>query len=290
MNSLDDLKKKTNRTRLSELSDLTYLQEEVALLSNHRVLDYYWDIYENVELDRNNPQNSYFMWLLDKVDVIDQTKPAKIKEDRTSLPDIDCDASSSGKQAMLDYLAKKYGQSKVAQFITFMKIKGAKALYLVLSSNTEISPAEIFDITKRLPVEHKITAELKAMKDKIGYSSIIRYGLLKSPKKFANWCTLIESPDGDIWDGDYAAEFQYAIQLEGLNAAQSKHPAGVIVSDVDIIDYAPLILDSEGHYVCGFEMGDVEATGFCKIDLLSIQLLDKLENTSRITKGEMSDR
>ena len=42
-----------------------------------------------------------------------------LNPDRISLPDVDIDFDDDGRQLVLDYVTKKYGQDKVAHICTF---------------------------------------------------------------------------------------------------------------------------------------------------------------------------
>lgn len=67
-----------------------------------------------------------------------------------------------------------------------------------------------------------------------------------------------------------------AIRIEGTYKNQGKHAAGVVISNEDLINDAPLIQDKNGDKIVGFEMSDLDKVGLTKFDVLGINLLDKI--------------
>lgn len=196
-------------------------------------------------------------------------------KDKISLPDIDLDVPSYMKEKCNIYLKNKYGQEKVAQMLTFQTMKGSRSLTDVLRLTTDMKFNHIKAITKGMPLESKISSQLKEMGNRLGYESIIRWVLENEPKKFMDYCEL--NKDGNMY-GDYAKQFEQAIRLEDTNCAASKHPAGVVISNDNLGDFIPMSLDKDNELVCGVPMKDVEALGGVKFDILGVKLLDVLLN------------
>jgi len=203
-------------------------------------------------------------------------------KDRISLPDIDLDVPSQLRSDIIQYIKSKYGQSCVGQMITFQTMQGGRALTDVLRHTTEMGFGEIKSITKLLPEESKIAPQLKDMKNRLGYSSIIRWALEKTPKKFLEWCEL----NNEKYTGDCAVQFEQAIRLEDTNIAQSKHPAGVVISKSRLDDFCPVVIDKDKNLVCGLVMDDLEAVGGVKFDILGVKVLDKLMKVKSIVSNK----
>ena len=75
--------------------------------------------------------------------------------------------------------------------------------------------------------------------------SVIRWTLENEPKKLEKWCRL----SGENLVGELSDLISLAIRIEGTYKSQGKHPAGVIISNDDLINDAPLVKDREGNSV-----------------------------------------
>lgn len=263
-----------NKVRYLEVKDNQYFKQEyeIILKTMKFGIDYYRHIINNINIRRDNPNNSYIMWIMDKVDKIDKDQPVRIIPRKASLPDIDIDVPSYGRNEIIGYLKNKYGEENVAQMVTFQRMKAGNALKVVIRAMTNISFSEINEITKQLTPESKIVADLEEMAGRLGYKSIIRWALEKTPKYFSQYCEIVN----DKYDGPLAKEFELAIKLEGTISAQSKHAAGIVISKYKLKELCPVIFDKDGEKIAGFEMDNLADIGITKFDILGLKLLDKI--------------
>lgn len=207
--------------------------------------------------------------------------------DHISYPDIDIDVPVEKRDEIINYIKQKYGEDRVAQIITFTTMKGGAALKNVLRAYKDVSFEEMNAITKYIPNDAEIAADLQEMQEETGESSIIGWALENRPDKFAEWCVLED--DGTL-SGDLAPRFEQAIRLEGTKAAQSRHPAGVVIAPEPLNSICPLVYDTKTKtQVAGFEMADSEYIGLLKFDILGVAVLDKLMGVSNILRtGNMT--
>jgi len=204
--------------------------------------------------------------------------------DRVSMPDIDVDVPINKREAVVEYIKNKYGHDKVSQMITFNTMKGRGALKEVLRVYGNISFDEMNKITKYIPDEAKIADELQEMKEETGEASIIRWALENNVDKLKEWCYLLD--DGTL-AGPLAKRFEQAIRLEGTKSNQSKHAAGVVISQEKLSEICPMVYDSKNkQLIAGMEMQDLESLGVIKFDILGIAMLDKIMNISQILAKE----
>lgn len=192
----------------------------------------------------------------------------RFSKDNISLPDIDMDVPSQYRDQIIEYLKTKYGHSRVFQMITFGRLQGRSAIKEVARIYGDLSFAELNEITESLPPESSISDELEEMDVK----SVIIWTLENKPDKLSKWCRLV---DGKL-TGELSDLFDLAIRIEGTYKSHGKHPAGVIISNDDLINDAPLIKDREGNAIVGFEMHDLDKVGLTKFDVLGVNLLDKI--------------
>jgi len=199
-------------------------------------------------------------------------------DDYISLPDIDVDVPAEHRDEVIDYIKEKYGEENVSQMITFGRLQGRSALKEVLRISDAVSFSEMNEITDCIPDEAMISDQLELM-DKED-RSIIRWALENESDSLKEWCKIDD--EGNL-EGDLAKFFEQAIKIEGTNKSQGKHPAGVIISKHKLKDVCPMVKDSTGKKIVGFEMNDLESQGHVKFDILAIDLLSKI---MEITKEE----
>jgi len=196
-------------------------------------------------------------------------------KDRVSMPDIDVDVPIGKREIIIEYIKNKYGYNKVSQMITFNTMKGRGALKDVLRVYGNISFEEMNKITKNIPDEAKISDELQEMKEEHGESSIIRWALENKSEELSDWCSIDETTKE--LKGPLAKRFEQAIRLEGTKSNQSKHAAGVVISQNNLSDVCPMVYDSKNkQLIAGMEMQDLESIGVIKFDILGIAMLDKI--------------
>jgi len=205
-------------------------------------------------------------------------------ETHISMPDIDVDVPIEHREDIINYIKNKYGFNKVSQMITFNTLKGRGALKEVLRIYGNISFEEMNRITKHIPDEAKIADELQEMKDEDGEASIIRWALENNGAKLKEWCYVGE--DNELY-GPLAKRFEQAIRLEGSKYNQSKHAAGIAISNQSLNTICPMIWDAKTEQsIAGFEMSDLESIGVIKFDILGIALLDKIMCVRDILKNK----
>jgi DNA polymerase-3 subunit alpha len=203
--------------------------------------------------------------------------------DRISMPDIDVDVPINKREFVIDYIKNRYGHNNVSQMITFNTLKGRGALKDVLRVYGDISFEEMNEITKNIPDEAKIADELQEMKEEYGEASIIQWALENNIDKLKNWCYI---NDDGVLSGPLAKRFEQAIRLEGTKVNQSRHAAGIVISDHNLGDICPMVYDTKNKQkIAGMEMQDLETIGIIKFDILGVAMLDKVMAVSETLKN-----
>lgn len=193
----------------------------------------------------------------------------RFSEGNISLPDIDMDVPSNCRDSVIAMLKDKYGHDKVGQMITLGRLQGRSVIKEISRSYTNLSFAELNEITENLPPEASISDELEEMDKK----SVILWTLENRPEKLNKWC--VKHADGTL-SGEQSELFDFAIRMEGTYKSRGIHPAGVVISNEPLINDAPLTISKDGDPVVGFEMSDLDKVSLVKFDILGVNLLDKL--------------
>jgi DNA polymerase-3 subunit alpha len=195
-----------------------------------------------------------------------------LNPERRSMPDIDVDFCIRGRDQVIQYVKQKYGEDKVAQITTFGTLK-AKAAIKDVGRALGFSFAETDAIAKLIPApkqgfDYALTDALK-MEPRL-------QGLVKSDPRIQNL-------------------INHALRLEGLTRHASTHAAGVVLSNLPLVDYLPLYVDKEGGIVTQFDMESVEKIGLIKFDFLGLKTLTlihdciKLIETSRGVRVDLNN-
>lgn len=193
--------------------------------------------------------------------------------DRTSYPDIDFDIETRFKEKAIQYFKTKYGENNVAQIGTFGRSMGRSILTDVLTVHAVFAPADIKRVTKIIPDEAAIADDLNEMKEEEGESSIIRWSLENQANQLQDYCYL--NKDG-VCEGPYAKYFEQAIRLEGVIRSEGTHAAGLLIWPEAITNSFPTRLDKQGRTVITYGMNEIESVGGVKMDILGINILDKM--------------
>jgi DNA polymerase-3 subunit alpha len=177
-----------------------------------------------------------------------------LNPDRVSPPDIDIDFCEARRGEVLEYVRQKYGERRVAQIITFGKLK-AKSVVRDVGRVMGWSYRDADRIAKMIPNELNITLD----------SAVEKNPELKR-------AVATEPATRQLFD--------YAKVLEGLSRNAGVHAAGVVMADRDLSDYIPLCRDVKGNDVISqYPMGPLNDLGLLKIDFLGLKTLTVIEDT-----------
>jgi len=177
-----------------------------------------------------------------------------LNPDRVSPPDIDVDFCETRRGEVLEYVRQKYGERRVAQIITFGKLK-AKSVVRDVGRVMGWSYRDADRIAKMIPNELNITLDA---------------AVEKNPELKRAFTT--EPATRQLFD--------YAKVLEGLSRNAGVHAAGVVIADRDLSDYIPLCRDVKGNDVISqYPMGPLNDLGLLKMDFLGLKTLTVIEDT-----------
>lgn len=188
--------------------------------------------------------------------------------ERVSMPDIDVDFCTNGREQVIRYVTQKYGgQAHVAQIITYGQMQ-AKAVIRDVGRALGLSYGEVDRIAKLVPNRLKIN---------------LKSALEEEPRLV----------DAMREDQRVARLIEVAKSLEGLPRHTSVHAAGVVIGDRPLVEYLPVYCDSgsgdtedERVVVTQFDMKGVEKIGLIKFDFLGLKTLTLIDQILSIIKGQ----
>lgn len=186
-----------------------------------------------------------------------------LNPERVSMPDIDIDFCFENRDRVIRYVREKYGDDRVAQIITFGRMKAKNVVrdvgrVLGIPLNTVGKVAKIIGDSKKLNDAINDSPELQEMmKNEKGIKEMIDSGLI----------------------------------LEGLSRHSGKHAAGIVISDKPLIDIIPLT-QKDDDVITQYTMGDIEYIGLLKMDFLGLKTLtlidEAIKNVQRTRNIEVN--
>src|SRR5437764_7837376 len=177
-----------------------------------------------------------------------------LNPDRVSPPDIDVDFCEARRGEVLEYVRQTYGERRVAQIITFGKLK-AKSVVRDVGRVMGLSYRDADRIAKMIPNELNITLDSAAEKN-----GELKRAIATEPQT--------------------KQLFEYGKILEGLSRNAGVHAAGVVIADRDLTDYIPLCRDVKGNDVISqYPMGPLNDLGLLKMDFLGLKTLTVIEDS-----------
>lgn len=182
-----------------------------------------------------------------------------LNPERVSMPDFDIDFCETHRDKVISYVQGKYGRDKVAQIITFGRLK-ARAVLKDTGRVLQMSYGHVDRLAKLIP--NHPTDPWTLERSLNGVSELAAE--YKSEK-------------------DVKRLFDLAMKLEGLPRHSSTHAAGVVIGDRPLDELVPLYRDPRSDMpVTQFDMKYVEAAGLVKFDFLGLKTLSVLKEGQRL--------
>jgi DNA polymerase-3 subunit alpha len=181
-----------------------------------------------------------------------------LNPERVSMPDFDIDFCETHRDKVIAYVQGKYGRDKVAQIITFGRLK-ARAVLKDTGRVLQMSYGHVDRLAKLIP--NHPTDPWTLERSLNGVSELA----------------------AEYKDSDVRRLFDLAMKLEGLPRHASTHAAGVVIGDRPLDELVPLYRDPRSDMpVTQFDMKYVEAAGLVKFDFLGLKTLSVLKEGRRL--------
>ena len=181
-----------------------------------------------------------------------------LNPERVSMPDFDIDFCETHRDKVIAYVQRKYGRDKVAQIITFGRLK-ARAVLKDTGRVLQMPYGQVDRLAKLIP------------------------NLPADPWTLERSLNGVPEVAAEYKDPDVKRLFDLAMKLEGLPRHASTHAAGVVIGDRPLNELVPLYRDPRSDTpVTQFDMKYVEAAGLVKFDFLGLKTLSVLKEGQRL--------
>lgn len=195
-----------------------------------------------------------------------------LNNERVSAPDFDIDFEDCRRSEVIDYVTNKYGKDRVANIISFGKMKAKNA---------------IKDVGRVLRVPYSITDKITKIIP--GYKSPIlpkAFGFHTPKEGDKDFGTIYAMPDLiEMYNNDPQVKrvVDIAMKVEDFPRQSSIHPCGVIIG-ADILDkHVPLSRNGD-VITTQFEGAEMETLGHLKMDFLGLRNLTDIKDAIRTIK------
>lgn len=167
-----------------------------------------------------------------------------LNPERVSMPDFDIDFCTERRQEVIEYVKRRYGVDHVAQIITFGTLAAKNA---------------IRDVGRAMGISYNLA-------DRVAKAVPFGFTLQKALDTSQEF--------RDMYSGDAKIHelVDMAKQVEGLPRHDSKHAAGVVITDGPVSNYVPL-QTSDGKLITQYPKKALESLGLLKIDFLGLRNL-----------------
>jgi len=180
-----------------------------------------------------------------------------LNPERVSAPDFDIDFCIRGRDAVVNYVRKKYGADRVANIITFGTF-GAKMVVRDLARIRDLPFIESNRLAKLIPDDINISLD-----DAIKKSNELREEVNVNPQA--------------------ASIMETGRVIEGMVRNSGKHACGMIIADRPLTDIIPVTVQ-EGDLTTQYSKDPVEKLGLLKMDFLGLKTLTIIDDAQKLVR------
>ena len=195
-----------------------------------------------------------------------------LNPERISMPDIDIDFDDEGRDRIIKWVIDKYGQSNVAQIITY-SVLGGKSAIKDAGRVLDVPIFETNNIAKLVPSVPGMNIA----------KSLSKYDKLKDEDKVLvdEMKAILENPK----DSRYRV-LDSARKMEGCIRNTGIHACGVIITPEDISNLVPISIAAKDAdiLVSQFDNSVAESAGLLKMDFLGLRTLTIIKDALKLIK------
>lgn len=234
-------------------------------LNLQQIIDVCWQAGTIVGPGRGSGVGFLLLFILDIIQINSLWENTKtfswrfLNPARVSVLDIDTDIEGGRRSQVLTALRNYYGEDRVANVLTFGTEKSKSAIQTAARGLGIDNDIALY-ISSLIPVDRGQTRTLKEC----------YYG--DKEKDFKPIGAFIREMD------NYPQLWQVAQKIEGLVCRSGEHAGGVIFVDEPFEESTALMRVPNGDLVTQFDLEDAEEASLIKIDLLSVECLDKIHS------------
>lgn len=177
-----------------------------------------------------------------------------LNPERVSMPDFDIDFCIEGRQRVIDYVKRRYGNEYVAQIATF---------------NTMAARGAVRDAARAMELPYQLADSVAKKIPRVLDISLKRALEISDELK-------------KLYDSDSRAKelIDTAMRIEGMPKSVGTHAAGIVITKDPVDSYVPLFC-RDGQISTQYTMTILESMGLLKFDFLGLRNLTVIRNCER---------
>ena len=254
-----------NLQRTWESSEVNKARWSAYYLNLQKNIDECWNAGTIVGPARGSGGGFVLLYCLDVIQMNCLREPTPmfpwrfLNPERVSVLDIDTDIEGGKRAQVLQHLRDVYGEDRVANVATFRTEK-SKSAVLTAARGLGIDVDIAQYIASLIPADRGQLRSLDQCMngdDENGWAPIKQFQI-----EMTNY--------PDLWD--------VARNIEGLICGSGIHAGGVIFVDEPFTESTGIMRAPDGTLCTAFELHDCEDVSLIKIDLLSVEAMDKIHN------------
>ena len=255
-----------NLQRTWESSEVNKAQWSAYFLNLQKTIDECWNAGTIIGPSRGSGGGFLLLYCLDiiQMNTLRETTPTFpwrfLNPKRESVLDIDTDIEGSKRAQVLKHLRDVYGEDRVANVATFRTEK-SKSAVLTAARGLGIDVDVAQYIASLIPADR---GQLRSLDQCMNGDEEHDWAPIKQ--------FVFEMTE------NYPELWAVASKIEGLINGSGLHAGGIIFVDEPFTESTGLMRAPDGTLCTAFELHDAEAASLIKIDLLSVEAMDKIHN------------
>lgn len=195
-----------------------------------------------------------------------------LNPERVSMPDIDIDFDDEGRDRIIKWVIEKYGQSQVAQIITYSVLGGKSAIK---------DAGRVLDLP--IPDTNNIAKLIPASPGMNIAKALAKYDKLKPEEQMLvdEMRMVLDNPEDPRFDVLASAK-----KMEGCIRNTGIHACGVIITPEDVSNLVPITIAAKDAdiLVSQFDNSVAESAGLLKMDFLGLRTLTIIKDAMKLVK------
>ena len=200
-----------------------------------------------------------------------------LNPERVSMPDVDIDFDDQGRDRVIEYVAKKYGERRIAQIVTY---------------GTMAAKSAIRDVGRVLQYPLPQTDKLaKLVPGNLNFKTMLHSDLVELAKDDSKNLKVEELDNlkelQRIYNSDEPASqvLKDAEKLEGSVRNTGVHACGIIIAPKDIDEVVPVAKSKDSQWMqVQYDVTQIEKAGLLKMDFLGLSTLSILKDAITLVK------
>ena len=167
-------------------------------------------------------------------------------EHRVDIADVDTDWYEDDRQKIYDYIINRFGAEKTGYVLALGTLADKSAIAVICKALRTINPNSPYTLEQMEYIKSEYESDPEGTKSK------------------------------------YPEVFYYFDGLKDCVVSQSQHPAGIIASPINLINFCGAFLGSDGQQILPLDMDMCHDIGLVKYDILGLKTVGVIDKTCRM--------